>query len=119
MRTIYNRTRHIILILLGATVLALGPAVPIASAASNNGSVKDGQTRASEEQCDMYFQWFMDDLNQFMRNAGTRAGDDAYGQMQYTKQQAADRGCEWAQRVQPPGQSRPGQAVSTGRMATR
>src|SRR5690348_16150246 len=97
MRTIYHRTKDVILVLVGTVALAAGPGVPIASALSNQGSVSPNQTRADTDQCQNYFDTYMAGFWQAMKHPGTPAGADGIGVMNHENQEAADRGCEWAQ----------------------
>jgi hypothetical protein len=63
----------------------LGAITPLASAEDNSGTVSAGQTRASEDQCKMYKEWYEGDK---------KANNDK--DTKYDKNLAKERGCVWA-----------------------
>jgi hypothetical protein len=72
------------------TALALsaglfGAIAPLASAEDNSGTVSPGQTRASQDQCKMYKEWYEGDK---------KANNDK--DAKYDKNLAKERGCVWA-----------------------
>jgi hypothetical protein len=62
-----------------------GAIAPLASAEDNSGTVSPGQTRASQDQCKMYKEWYEGDK---------KANNDK--DAKYDKNLAKERGCVWA-----------------------
>ncbi|MDX6369827.1 MAG: hypothetical protein QOG93_1329 [Gaiellaceae bacterium] len=104
MKTMFHRTKRIVIVLAGAAVLAAGPAASIAFGddSDNSGPVKSGdeKDRATPAQCQMYKEWYDGDKNANPPNEKSAT---------YYKGLASDRGCKWAQaRIAPEERSDPG-----------
>ena len=92
------RGKRLLVSVATAAVMACGVFAPTASAVENDGTVADGETRASDAQCKMYKDWYNADLNAKPPNPKGA---------EYTKNLADRRGCKWAEAATAPAASYP------------